>query len=614
MKSSITPAFLLLNFSEFFNKGPRPRRKDEEHNNTTVAGVELVDTTANHAQPGVAPMAKPDGDCTSRSLTSIDRTPPNSVGALACFRNAKNAGFSLPFLGCWRKPRRQASQNDDSLEFVSHRNITLHETPHSKSSYVPNEALHALYCETDVDGACYVVESDKTNVSRELQNTRMIHDTPTQSKHGGLRSHAINSVQVNPVPKPGRADSCVMEVYQREAPVTNNASFDLRASIHGKQEDEQAQRNLSQSTVEPNTKIVYLNREASETDNSDEQGQPRKDSFAEMLDTLLDKKLTVGGIDIGADKDFSVVPSDRVDLDEEKMMQKAVPVLMMEDKTKTKILPNRENNNEESPLLRKSRKKFRRSRPPHLVHLKSDSLEQAQRGDNYDSDDSIGNACSLLSHTSTLSRLSRLSIATCPSVRIDPKEPQNVRNRDSKVPLHQIKGTSSLPHRTVNIGFVTYSSVDTSENCDSSSESLSPRSLPSENTSQPLTSTPAVRNGNVHSDKSTRNVAIGSLKSRGRYKSLLKSDEDSGRESLSKGINGSLKQFDEPSCHQIEQLVLQNDSLLDSLDDVENEEQMPLTGNSCENEESMRSAYFSQDVKLRRSSLQKQTANDFEYF
>ncbi|WAR04256.1 hypothetical protein MAR_019625 [Mya arenaria] len=171
-----------------------------------------------------------------------------------------------------------------------------------------------------------------------------------------------------------------------------------------------------------------------------------------------------------------------------------------------------------------------RSRPPPIILLKSKSLEHEEA---YESDDSIGNAESLRSQFSArskMSRLSKLSVTSGPTIQIDPEE--------------AVCKDALSPGRPVNIGFISYSSVDTedsnapesSASCDSD---LSPRSLPSDTLSDLSPSNRKGTNG-YGSDKVVKNVALDSLRMKSQMKQGGKrSDEDSGRDSLPNSLNNA---------------------------------------------------------------------------
>lgn len=604
--------------SEFFNKGPRPRRKEQDQNNTTTAGVELVDTLPNHVVSADAPLAVPDTD--SRSVASIDRSPHNSVGALACFRNAGNAGFSI--LACCRVPGRRASLNDDSPTYVGHRSVT-HEMAYTKSSPLADKSLHAMYCETAVDGACCDIDTDRKFLYPEFpaKTSESLNSLQPANKMDALYSKSNIAYSVNPVPKPGRNETETDNSVKQQSHPNGLRSHNGEKEHHeGTMPNPPSYYDLKDTEpLKMNGKnIVYLNRQPS--DDNLEQTTDRKDSFAHMLDTLLDKKLDVGGIH--EHEDIETNETERLLADTRNVKVLEPVSIQVSDETGW---VNENDKHKQLPLLKKQRQGNRKSRPPNLIHLKSHSLERAEKALNYDSDDSIGNAGSLASHSSTVSRLSKLSVATCPSVRIDPREARSIPSRDTRGlhPAYNARGTSSLPSRKVNIGFIAYSSVDTetSEALSSSCDSLSPRSDIAGSELTP--NSPLLQSPDSGCQKSSRNVAIGSLKHRGCNKQLFKSDEDSGRESLPKDRNGSPRLFEQPSPKDNngglvghpspDNIVLEQSEIQHT--DTPPRENGEDTNNANVNgfEKGKRNPYYSQDVTSKRTSLKKQAGSELEF-
>lgn len=523
--------FPLSSYSEFFNKGPRPRRKDQEQD-TTAAGLELVDTMANHLQSG-APLAVPDSD--SRSVTSIDRSPPNSVRPLvACLRNAR---FPLACFHCCHVPGRKESLNDDSPSFTGHRSFQ-HDLVNSDVSYLPNKNLHdALYCCDDTVDACNTTCSATDRELLQVQIKSLARDNGMG--HQGVGSSAP---QVNPVPKPMRGDvdfgppgyqeTSNVQLSNGASHVSNSskAADEGTANRENTVREKEAPSYLPETSGHPNTHVVYLNRTPSE--GSVGHTQDKRDSFVEMLDSLLERKLNVSDVGVTLEDEIEASESDKL----LKPTGGQTDQVLIKGKDVIQKNSKKSAGPEQNPMIKKQKLQVGRPRPPKLVQLKSYSFEQAERS--YDSDDSIGNACSLVSQSSTLSRLSKLSVTTCPPIRIDPTEAKSLGLKDSrgKHPLF-IKGTASLPARKPNTSYTVFSSFDTetSEGGSSSNDSLS------ENRCAATVPDVGSRHRVSGGDRSPRNVAIGSLKTRGSSKDRVKSDEDSGRESWPKETNGSLK-------------------------------------------------------------------------
>ena len=514
-----------------------------------TAGVELVDTVTINMESG-APLALPDRD--SRSVTSIDRSPPKTVNALDCLRNVR---LPLVCVSCCHSSGRRESLNDDSPTFTGSKSFQ-HELNFTDVSYLSNKNVHALYCESSVvDGACYNTVPDRS--LHQVQNTN--HLVPNRNVASVTYAQPIgNAPVVNPVPKPWRQEvqdppSWCKETEippgYDEARMIPSSLSDVSHTLPNGQIGE-AKVNCSEETLvqerappynmpeipeQSNTGIVYLNRRPSDEEISNRE---RKGSFAEMLDSYLDKKLNLSDVNVDLDHDVEATENDKL-LQESNPLASPAERDLKDFNAKTLEMQNKRAEAERIPLIKKQKPQFRKARPPNLVHVKSFSFEQAERS--YDSDDSIGNAGSLASQSSMLSRLSKLSVTMCPPVRIDPSEARTLGHKDTrgKHPLYLTKGTTaSLPARKLNnTAYVTYSSFDTepSEIGSSSSESL-PQMSESANSPRDQD-----RNGGSSSEKSARNVAMGSLKNKGKTKqmSIVRSDEDSGRESWTREANGS---------------------------------------------------------------------------
>ncbi|XP_053409281.1 thrombospondin type-1 domain-containing protein 7A-like isoform X2 [Mercenaria mercenaria] len=553
--------------SEFFHKGPRPRSKRADEK--SIEGADRLDGmvaetelgSCNHVPHG-APINKSEVD--SISVISADRTPPLSVRAPAC-----NGHASM-------RVHRQSptSFNDDSPEFISHysgmhdpahliREGDKSEELHVSSYVVSNEqqpphydACDQIYEETNRKGKLDdFVAGTPAGLRGSPERKHLLPLYSEVNKNGKLHS---NLETVNPIEKPARCiestskhtensmkldknhnesiwgkASSVMNAIKRVLPGSEKTSYtpncvgsnETSAHVFG---TDKVQRLSNKVPIETSSHdIVYMNREASKTDLRDEPEQ-KKNSLQEILKTYFDT--TLNSNEFSSEKDKL--------LDEKEN----------EDNLKQSHDENHDDFNEmeREPFLSLGKTKHGRTA---MFSFKSHSLEQAEKQDydrSYDSDDSIGKSMSLRSQSSMRSRISRisnLSVASGPIVKIDPDESRRIsqgRNYQS-LPI--------TPKRKRNIAYVAFSSFETeTSEAPSSSvscESLSPRSLPSETQSDHFSDQyKAKGQQDNQSDKSSRNVAIGSLKHKNRPRNPTKNtdlyfDIDSGVGSLPKSINGS---------------------------------------------------------------------------
>ena len=526
-----------------------------------VAETELG--SCNHVPHG-APIVKSEVD--SISVISADRTPPFSVRAPACNENASTRVHN----------QSPVSRNDDSPEFVAHYS-GMHAPALFGSEGACSEKMHvaSYVVNNEQDPSMYHgnSHSEQTSAKRRLDDdfskNRQDGSLPLYSKVDKKGKTYGIPPSVNPIEKParfvenhethtdgvlkngkGHSDSkwgkasSVVNAIKRVLPgsekiytPTQNGSVEKSAqrSLLVKEKPFE-QTHLNGSPVEISSKdIIYMNREASETDLR-EDSQEKRNSLDEMLKSYFDKTLN----------SKSICEEDTNNLSSES------DKLLDDDETEDNLKQSHDESHdvfhemENEPILSLGRPKNSRTA---VFSFRSHSLEQAERQDqdrSYDSDDSIGKTMSLRSQSSMKSRISRisnLSYASGPVIRIDPEESKRVTH--SKV-CHSLPMT---PKRKRNIAYVAYSSFDTeTSEAPSSSvscESLSPRSLPSETQSDNLSDQYRAKGQQDNqSDKSSRNVAIGSLrhKSKNNHQNIDRNvDVDSGVGSLPKSINGIKK-------------------------------------------------------------------------
>jgi hypothetical protein len=538
-----------------------------------VAETELG--SCNHVPHG-APIVKSEVD--SISVISADRTPPFSVRAPACNGNASTRVQN----------QSPVSLNDDSPEFVAHYS-GMHapalfssdggcsDKLHVASYVVNNEQTPTWYGENSLN-------PEHTNAKRKLDDDFMRSKNDswinTQDKQQSLPLYSEvekngklygRPESINPIEKPARlieSHDKHKEEILKNGKTHNDSKWGKASSvvnairrvlpgtekIHTPNHNGSSEKSVQQSRlvkdkaveqthsnccpVEMSSKdVIYMNREASETDLREE-SQKKRNSLQEILKSYFDKTLNSKS---NSEEDLNNHCSEKNKLlgdeeNEEKLKQSHDESHDVFDEV------------EKEPFLSLGRAKHGRTA---LFHFRSNSLEQAEKHDQdraYDSDDSIGKTMSLRSQSSMRSRISRisnLSYASGPVIKIDPDESKRIIHTKNS---HSLPMT---PKRKRNIAYVAFSSFETeTSEAPSSSvscESLSPRSLPSETQSDTVSDQYKVKGQQDNqSDKSSRNVAIGSLKHKS-HKYHPNADQyvdvDSGVGSLPKSINGSRKPF-----------------------------------------------------------------------
>lgn len=593
--------FHFYSCSEFFHKGPRPRSKRDDK---SLEGADRIDGMVaetelgsyNHAPHG-APIVKSEID--SLSVISADRTPPLSVRAPACNWHAST------------RVRQQSptSLNDDSPEFVAHYSV-IHDPDQLTRDSSSLEELHAPSYfirnkQNLPDTECCAINHDNTSRKQTINDVDVSYKSESAD-----RQHKIDDVNnvnttdyitikspnvfysivdktgnfqssltaVNPVTKPDRVDENATKNTEVQPESkwakTYSAVNLLKRVLAGSEKpnvssdvlreksksqtkytyleaaDRQENTASANSDVELTSQdVVYMNREASDTE-LDVKSKEQSNSLQEILKTYFDKTLNSA---FNSEEKLRLSPTETDTLLAENCK---------DDHTKHAYYEGEDvfEEKEKEPLILNVHKK-KNCRVPPLFTFKSHSLEQTEKQHQdlcYDSDDSVGKAYSLRSQSSMRSRLSRLSNLSCalgPVVRIDPDESVRVNHG-----VHSL----SLPMRPrirQNVGYVAFSSFDTeTSEAPSSSvscDSLSPRSLPSETQSDHSPGDQdRKKNRENRSDKSSRNVAIGSLrythhKRKPDCNLYLDLDMDSGVGSLPKNINGTHAMYKIPVENRI---------------------------------------------------------------
>ncbi|XP_052806927.1 uncharacterized protein LOC128236109 [Mya arenaria] len=535
-------AVACYSLSEFFTKGPRPRRKDEEGDKAEGAdNIDGMTAECNHLDMnGSRNVADVDSSVNTRS----------SVGALAWLRNVRVS--PSPSAGCFRFFRRR-SYNDDSREFREAHGTVMHDSARPRLNGDAEEMLHAPYCETNVDSArC----CDDTSVRKQLW-------PDIGEGENGL--HENNVETLNPVKKLSRKTEHSKQSYNM-APTRDNNNEPVDLISYSKAQSNKKVKGLTKSCPPPYTEMNTIPK-------------MKKNTETKVIDD---------------DSESDIEPSEQDHLIEENEKFIA-PIAKKGTFAKEEEDVFHEYRGRE-PLQGRSTLPHR-SRPPPIILLKSKSLEHEEA---YESDDSIGNAESLRSQFSArskMSRLSKLSVTSGPTIQIDPEE--------------AVCKDALSPGRPVNIGFISYSSVDTedsnapesSASCDSD---LSPRSLPSDTLSDLSPSNRKGTNG-YGSDKVVKNVALDSLRMKSQMKQGGKrSDEDSGRDSLPNSLNNAQGK---PEKTLIPRLDVHKVGKTSTNGRTGNREanQTPKTNGQVTKEKY-------QDIKSKRASLKKQNGNEVEFY
>ena len=495
-------------------KGPRPRRKDDENDGKSEGadGTDGMTDLCNHA-----------------SSSRVDGSDTGPVGALAWLRNVR-VQSSPSSSGCFQFcTSRRRSFNDDSREFREAHATAMHENARRAApGQNGNKALHGSYHDTDMDASGGCCDGD---VRKQLWPVERVDDislheitseqpgrSPPPSYGDAKRGNSRNAVTTtSSVPQSaGSRDSGLPQngVYKSGVKQQNgvkSTSAKPSKSRHGNQIDLNVSSNqpaipkrvIPQKKTEPvespwtkpvpDIHVVNTVHEVrhvdSETD--DELEEPSEHDQLLIADERQGFVAPVAGMDTSISEEDDIYD------------ESFIPV---SPAGRAVTLPNR-------------------MRPPPVVMLKSRSLEQAE---SYESDDSIGNAASLHSQYSArskmsrLSKLSKLSVSTGPTIKIDPQEA-----------VSPIIGLGL--RRPINMGFATYSSIDSEDPQSSAScgSDLSPRSLPPEAHNIGYPSTRSKQGAADHTgDKAAKNVAMDSLKAKGK-----KSDVDSGRGSFPNSLN-----------------------------------------------------------------------------
>ena len=494
---------MLLLCSEFFTKGPRPRKKDQEK---SIEGAERIELTesCNHVARS--------SDVNIVDAISADRTPPPSVGAHACLlANVDDENGSISEKMHDRPPPsvRQHVINvmhdcNDVVDGISHDDASQGLVPlrvsHSQTEIVWNERTPGFDQKNLTDSPEIVFQNGSIDGSELSLQTEPKESSTLKSEAWNPGNQVprliLESVCNNSLPM--KLGDCRRESRERKTGVaglhkSNTEQFNVL-------ESEMIDHTPDWEGPSKDTEAAFLNNEVDDTDDVFEHNtmanRKSSGSLKNMLQEYFDKKWSSSAKE-------KISYAEHVDEGIEK---------------------------EQVPLLRKnnSSNQIQNIQRPLLSSTKSHSLDHRNingyetdfslTGSRTYSDESLGKTQSVRSHTSGRSRMSNLSISNGPSVSIEPSS--KIRTDMNQNTIPKVRKQNYIPDgdkklemkRLQNLSNVIRSSFETETSTAPSTsvscESLSPRSLPSE-TSDNSTADRLKQN---QMEKSGRNIAMDSLK------------------------------------------------------------------------------------------------------